>query len=292
MPVEAPWFGVGIPASVTPLRKEAHEVIIDRLFGQAGTNRRQFLGAAAAVVSATALDAGPLTAQVLSHAIKAVAFDAFAIFDPTSVFRLAEDIFPGRGVELSNQWRTRQFEYTWLRNSMRRYSNFWDVTRDALNYAAKQSGVKLNPEQSMRLMSAYLQLKPWPDVAAAIQLLQKRGLQLALLTNWTLAMMEACLKGSGLEAAFRYQLSTDRVEAFKPDPVTYRMGLDAFHLQKDEIAFVAFGAWDAAGAKAFGYPTYWVNRFSVPPEELGVSADATYQDLSPLPSFIDSLRRA
>ena len=266
-------------------------MIIDRLFGGAGTNRRQFLGAAAAVVSATALDAVPFTAQVRSHEIKAVAFDAFAIFDPTSVFRLAEEIFPGRGVELSNQWRTRQFEYTWLRNSMRRYSNFWDVTRDALNYAAKQSGVKLNPEQSMRLMSAYLQLKPWPDVAAVIQILQKHGLQLALLTNWTPAMMEACLKGSGLEEAFKYQLSTDRVEAFKPDPVTYRMGLEAFHLQKDEIAFVAFGAWDAAGAKAFGYPTYWVNRFSVPPEELGVSADATYQDLSPLPSFIDSLRR-
>jgi 2-haloacid dehalogenase len=260
-------------------------------FGRVGTNRRQFLGTAAAVVTAAALDAGPLTAQVRSHAMKAVAFDAFAIFDPSSVFRLAEEIFPGRGVELSNQWRTRQFEYTWLRNSMRQYSDFWHVTRDALNYAAKQSGVNLNPEQSMRLMSAYLQLKPWPDVAAVIQILQKHGLQLALLTNWTPAMMEACLKGSGLEAAFRYQLSTDRVEAFKPDPVTYRMGLEAFHLQKDEIAFVAFGGWDAVGAKAFGYPTYWVNRFSVPPEELGVSADATYRDLSPLPSFIDSLRR-
>lgn len=81
-------------------------------FGRVGTNRRQFLGTAAAVVTAAALDAGPLTAEVRSHAIKAVAFDAFAIFDPSSVFRLAEEIFPGRGVELSNQWRTRQFEYT------------------------------------------------------------------------------------------------------------------------------------------------------------------------------------
>jgi 2-haloacid dehalogenase len=291
MPVEAPWFGVGIPASVTPLRKEADEVIIDRLFGQAGTSRRHFLGAAAAVVSATALDAGPLTAQVLSHAIKAVAFDAFAIFDARPVFRLVEEIFPGRGTELSNQWRTRQFEYTWLRNSMRQYTDFWHVTEDALNYAAKQSGVKLNPEQSMRLMSAYLQLKAWPDVAAVVQILQKQGLRLALLTNWTPAMMEACLNGSGLEAMFELQLSTDRVNVFKPDPAAYQMGLDAFHLQKQEIAFVAFGGWDAVGAKAFGYPTYWVNRSSVPAEELGVSADATDQDLSHLPSFIDSLRR-
>jgi len=103
-------------------------------------------------------------------------------------------------------------------------------------------------------MSVYLQLKPWPDVAAVIQILRTRP-SIGLLTNWTPEMMEACLKGSGLEAAFRYQLSTDRVEAFKPDPVTYRMGLEAFHLQKDEIAFRGIRRLDAVGAKAFGYPT-------------------------------------
>ena len=54
------------------------------------------------------------------------------------------------------------------------------------------------------------------------------------------------------------------------------------------MVFVAFGGWDAAGAKAFGYPTYWVNRFDLPPEELGMSVDVTSHDLSALPNFIDS----
>ena len=109
---------------------------------------------------------------------------------------------------------------------------------------------------------------------------------MAVLSNMTPAMMQACVKASGLEAMFEFQLSTDRVKAFKPDPAAYHMGLDAFRLQRQEIAFVAFGGWDAAGAKAFGYPTYWVNRLGLPPEELGVSAYASYRDLLMLSSFI------
>lgn len=44
------------------------------------------------------------------------------------------------------------------------------------------------------------------------------------------------------------------------------MATEAFHLAKHQIAFMAFGGWDFAGAKAFGYPTYWVNRLNEPPK--------------------------
>jgi 2-haloacid dehalogenase len=171
---------------------------------------------------------------------------------------------------------------------MREYRDFWHVTEDALNYAAKQSGVSLSPAQSRRLMEAYLELKPWPDVTPVIDTLRRRGLRLALLTNWTSAMQHACLQGAGLEAIFDFQLSTDRVKAYKPDPAAYRMGPEVFGLEKHEIAFVAFGGWDAAGAKVFGYPTYWTNRLNLPLEELGVRPDATSSGLSGLPNFIIS----
>jgi 2-haloacid dehalogenase len=257
--------------------------------GRAGVNRRYFLRTAAGFAAAATVDSASAVVRGDRSAIKAVVFDAFAIFDARSVFRLAEEIFPGYGSALSDQWRTRQFEYTWLRNSMRQYKDFWGVTQDALNYAAEQSGVSLSPGQSRRLMAAYLELKPWPDVSGVIDTLQKRGLRLALLTNWTFAMQHACLQGAGLEAMFDFQLSTDRVKTYKPDPAAYSMGSKALRLEKHEIAFVAFGGWDAAGAKAFGYPTYWVNRLDLPLEKLGVSADATSHDLSGLPKFIDSV---
>jgi 2-haloacid dehalogenase len=256
---------------------------------QTETNRRQFLGTAAAIVASVALNSGALAAQTRSSRIKAVAFDAFAIFNSDSVVRLIEEMVPGRGAEFSNQWRVRQFEYTWLRNSMHRYSDFWHVTQDALNYMAEQNNVQFNSKQNMQVMSAYLQLKPWADVIGVLETLQKSGLRMALLANLTPEMLQSCVTYSRLESFFEFQLSTDRVKAFKPAPAAYDMGPKAFQLEKDEIAFVAFGGWDAAGAKAFGYPTYWVNRLSLPAEQLGESADATHSDLTFLPDFIGTL---
>jgi 2-haloacid dehalogenase len=46
------------------------------------------------------------------------------------------------------------------------------------------------------------------------------------------------------------------------------MAVDAPKLRREEILFAAFGGWDAAGAKAFGFPTFWVNRMGSPLEEL------------------------
>ena len=168
--------------------------------GRAAANRRQFLGAATSAFAGATAQGGPTTAST----IKAVAFDAFAIFDPRPVFRLAEELFPGRGEELSSQWRTRQFEYTWLRNSMRVYADFWHVTQDALNYAAQQSKLDLTAEKSSQLMSAYLQMKPWSDVAAVLETLRKRGLRLALLANLTPPMMRSCVTASGLQGMFEF----------------------------------------------------------------------------------------
>ena len=250
-------------------------------------NRRLFLGATTSAFALAAARGGPVTAAT----IKAVAFDAFAIFDPRPVFRLAEELFPGRGEELSSQWRTRQFEYTWLRNSMRVYADFWHVTQDALHYAAQQSKLELTAEKSSQLMSAYLRMKPWSDVAAVLETLRKRGLRLALLANLTPPMMRSCVTASGLQGMFEFELSTDNVRAFKPDPAAYAMGLEAFHLEKREILFAAFGGWDAVGAKTFGYTTYWVNRDEKPAEQLGITADATHRDLGSLPNFLDVLNR-
>jgi 2-haloacid dehalogenase len=64
------------------------------------------------------------------------------------------------------------------------------------------------------------------------------------------------------------------------------MGIDASTLKPDEILFVAFGGWDAAGAKSFGYPTFWVNRSGLPAEELDVAPDAMGKDLTDLVNFV------
>jgi 2-haloacid dehalogenase len=89
-----------------------------------------------------------------------------------------------------------------------------------------------------------------------------------------------------LQGLFEPHLSTDRVRVFKPDPRAYHMAVDALNLRRDEIVFAAFAGWDAAGAKAFGFPTFWVNRTNQPVEELGFPPDAIGHDMDDLARFV------
>src|SRR5579859_7801063 len=132
----------------------------------ASTRRDILVSAAASLVGRSATQAATIGSR---PAIKAIAFDAFPVFDPRPVFVLAEELFPGKGAELSDAWRTRQFEYTWLRTAMHRYADFWQVTNAALRFAAKTLRLDLTEAKRARLMAAYLELKPWPDAAAALR---------------------------------------------------------------------------------------------------------------------------
>jgi 2-haloacid dehalogenase len=247
-------------------------------------DRRKFVTLAAGGVAAAAAIAP--AANGAQTRIKAIAFDGFPIIDPRPVFAKAEEIFPGKGLELSNAWRTRQFEYTWLRTLGGRYADFWQVTEASLVFAAKMLKIDLSADQRDQLMQAYLRLKAWPDVAPALQQFKDAGIRMAILSNLSNAMLDAAVKNSGLEGFFEDHLSTDKVRASKPDPRAYQMGVDAFNLRKEEIAFAAFAGWDAAGAKWFGYPTFWVNRLNLPVEELDATPDGIGSGLGDLVKFV------
>ena len=218
--------------------------------------------------------------------VQAIAFDAFPIFDPRPVFVLVDRLFPGRGAELSNEWRTRQFEYTWLRVAAQHYADFWQITEDALKFAAAKLNLELSQHDRHKLMSAYLELKPWPDVIPALSSLKKLGLRLAFLSNFTLGMLNSNVKSAGLTGLFEHVLSTDQAKTYKPDPRAYKLAMDSLKLRREEILFVAFAGWDAAGAKLFGYPTFWVNRQKLPVENLGATPDGVGESLTQLIQFI------
>ena len=250
-------------------------------------NRREFVTLIAGAAATSFLATPSLAAgRPPVPKIKAIAFDAFPIFDPRPVFALVEQLFPDHGAELSNAWRTRQFEYTWLRSMSGRYADFWQVTEDALVYAAKALKLELTSEKRRTLMQAYLDLRIWPDVAPALKVLRNSNLRLGFLSNFTPQMLNAGIRNAGLDGVFEQVLSTDRVKAYKPDPRAYQIGVDAFGLSREEILFVAFAGWDAAGAKSFGYPTFWANRMNLPAEELGVAPDAVGRDLLELTKWI------
>jgi 2-haloacid dehalogenase len=225
-------------------------------------------------------------AAASSTNFKAVALDAFSVFDPRPIATLCEAVFPGRGSDLAATWRARQFEYTWLRTVSNRYADFEHVTADSLTFAIKTLKLDATAEQREPLLQAYFALQAWPDAAAALEKLKSRGLRLALLSNFTPGMLDGCVKASSLEGVFEQVLSTDAAQTFKPDPRAYALGVDALKLPRDAILFAPFAGWDAAGAKSFGYPTFWVDRMGFPPEELGAMPDATGANLTDLLAFV------
>jgi 2-haloacid dehalogenase len=160
------------------------------------------------------------------------------------------------------------------------------VTGDALAFAAKTLDVELTNEKRAALMNAWLQLRCWPEVPAALGSLRKSGLLLAFLSNMTFPMLEAGIRNSGLETVFDLVLSTDRVRVFKPDPRSYQMAADALHLPARDITFAASAGWDAAGARAFGFNVFWVNRMNQHAEELEFAADAAGSTLDDLVAWI------
>lgn len=244
--------------------------------------RRQFLRLAAGGATAAFIADKALSAE--RTIVRAIAFDALAIFNLGPIFVAVEQLFPGRGAKLSAAWRTRQFEYCWLRSLSGRYADFWTVTEDALVFAAKTLRIDLTDDKRRQIMNGYLSLQPYPDVGPALAALRDAGIRLGFLSNFSPMMLQTGIKTAGLNGLFEQILSTDRVRAYKPDPRAYLMGVEAFGLRPDEIVFAAFAGWDAAGARS-GYPTFWVNRLGLPAEELGVTADASGAMLADLVAF-------
>ena len=253
-------------------------------------DRRQFIQTSTSLV-ATALvpDLGQWRTQTAER-IRAVAFDGFAIFDATTVIGVAETIVPGRGREIVTAWRTQLFQYQWLRTLGNRYIDFERTAVDALDFVIKANNLSMSGADRDRLLLAQFSLTPWADARPAIDELRDAGVRLAFLSNITERVLDDGARRAGFRDQFEFVLSTDRVRAAKPDPRAYRMAVDAFGLPPNQIAFVAFAGWDAAGASWFGYPTLWHNRGSAPAENLDTSPDLVRASLAEIVAFVKQAR--
>lgn len=206
--------------------------------------------------------------------IAAVVFDAYGtLFDVHSVASLAEQLFPGKGDALSQSWRQKQLEYSWLRTLSDRYKPFRDITRDALRFAAARLALPLGPEPEARLMNQYASLSAFPENLSALRALKAAGVPLGVLSNGDREMLEVSVRSAGMTGLFDHLLSAESVAAFKTVERVYALAPRAFGLRAREILFVSSNCWDAIGAHWYGYTTFWVNRTGAPLECLDAAPD-------------------
>ncbi len=218
--------------------------------------------------------------------IKVCVFDAYGtLFDVHSAVERHRHRLGDIADQVSNLWRTKQLEYTWLRSLMGHHEDFWQVTQDALDYAFDMHGIN-NPDLRKDLMEAYLKLDCYPEVPEVLSILKSRGFQLAILSNGTPAMLEAAVKNSGIDDLIEKNFSVEDVSIFKPDPRVYQIVVADLKVRSEEIIFQSSNAWDASGASAFGFKVAWVNRFGQSPERLPGQPDVEIQNLIELPKLL------
>lgn len=217
--------------------------------------------------------------------VQALVFDAYGtLYDVASVSALCERHFPGHGGAISDIWRQKQLEYTWLCSLMDRYQDFWQLTAAGLRFACGARGQELSEEAFRELMENYLQLDPYPEVPGALEALSQR-IPLAILSNGSPEMLLKVTQHNGFTPHLKAVLSVHELSVFKPSPRVYELAVSKLGVPKEAIGFVSSNSWDAVGAKAYGFHVFWINRFERYPEQLGITPDhiiRTLDDIAPL----------
>ena len=213
---------------------------------------------------------------------RARAFDAYGtLFDVHSaVAGHATSIGP-QAERLSELWRTRQLEYTWVLNGIGAYEDFWTLTERALDTAiGLVGGVPdgLRP----RLLDAYADLAAYPDVEPMLQTLRAAGETLIVFSNGTPAMLARALAASRVADLVDTVLSVAAIRAYKPLPAAYAL-LDPWRGPDWQLTFHSSNRWDVAGAVARGIDTVWINRRGAPDEYPSMSPRATVPTLGGIP---------
>ena len=226
--------------------------------------------------------------QLLFENIKACVFDAYGtLFDVHSAVGKYRERLGDIADQLSALWRTKQLEYTWLRSLMQKHTDFWQVTKEALDFAFGAFGLTDSVLQH-DLMEAYLHLECYPEVKDTLRILKQRGLQTAILSNGSPTMLDMAINNAGIKHLIDQTLSIEEIGIYKPHPRVYQLAVERLTVGAKEISFQSANAWDVSGAASFGLRVVWINRFGQRPERLPFGADAELKSLSDLPALLDS----
>ena len=225
-------------------------------------------------------------------ALKVCVFDAYGtLFDVNSAARncAAE---PGREEFsklwplISAHWREKQLSYTWLLNILGEYSDFWQVTENALDFALESVGLNSDKDLKKRLLNLYKELDTYSEVRSVLSNLNEREIACVILSNGSKLMLNSAVINSGVQPYVNAVMSVDEVGVFKPDSRVYQMVLNKMHFKIDEVLFISSNGWDIAGASSFGFKTLWINRLNQPFDRLPFKPDFIGFDLNHIQKLV------
>jgi 2-haloacid dehalogenase len=209
-------------------------------------------------------------------------FDAYGtLFDVHAAVRRHAAALGPDAQRLSDLWRAKQLEYSWVRTLSDTYRDFWQLTEDALDtaFAAYPTA-----DRSFRpqLIEAYRSLDCYREVPAVLKELKAGGARIAILSNGTPRMLDQAVRAAGLDSVIDDVLSVDQIRIYKPDPQVYEIATTQFRVFPNAISFQSSNRWDIAGASKFGFRTVWINRTDAVDEYPDMPPAAVLKDLTGL----------
>lgn len=227
-------------------------------------------------------------------AISVCVFDAYGtLFDVAAAAREAA-AEPGREAfsqcwqKVANDWRLKQLQYTWLRAVAGAHTDFWEVTKNGLDWALDASNLS-EPELRERLLALYWELSAFQEVPKMLAALKDAGLSTAILSNGSPDMLDGAVKSAGIAGYLDDVLSVEDVGVFKPHATVYDLVGKRFGTPPGEVLFVSSNGWDAAAAAGYGFQTVWVNRAGEPMDRLPWTPAHVLSDLTTIPDLAGAL---
>ncbi len=218
-------------------------------------------------------------------------FDAYGtLFDVNAAARLlatepGQEALAAVWPQLAAHWRAKQLEYTWLRATAGRHTDFWQVTQDGLDWALETCALS-DPDLRERLLALYWELPAYPEVPQMLSTLKSRGMNTAILSNGSPDMLAGAVNSAGIAPLLDDSLSVENVGVFKPHDSVYDLVQKRFPGDRADVLFVSSNGWDACAAAGYGFTTVWVNRAGLPMDRLYAKPQHVLSDLTQIPDLL------
>ncbi|KAJ5037666.1 hypothetical protein NUH16_003339 [Penicillium rubens] len=199
-----------------------------------------------------------------------IAFDLYGTLLSTDSIakQLERHVGHAKAESISALWRRYQLEYTWRMNSMERYEDFSNITRNSLLHALAENGEQLGNKSITQLMQAYDGLSTFADVNPTIdRIVANSNLEAVIFSNGTNAMVSnslLCSKDLSPHASvFQDIVTVEEIQRYKPSRTSYQhlaKQVGKLPSQMEDLWLVSGNPFDIVGARGMGMNAIWVDR--------------------------------
>jgi|SRR5690625_948199 len=205
--------------------------------------------------------------------IKGITIDSYStLLDVDSAAGPLKEIIDNAD-EVARLWRLESLIYGMLCNFYESYESFYDLNRQALQYALNVYNIKLTEEEIEQVLSIYHKLEVFSDVRDGVKGLREMGYPVYVLSNGDPSMLKSLVKIARIDDLINDFISVEEIKKYKPAKELYLHGASRAGIAAENIVHISAGWFDFAGAQQAGMQGIWMNRKAETPRVFGPKPD-------------------